>query len=191
MKKEELTKVFAYAKLLWNNFVVPNDDENKLLQIQIWYDFLKEYDFETIFASMRELCKVSDFCNIGKIAKGCQTICNLSQNRDLEEEQILKEINKAITACGSPKEKFEKLSPIAKKVVGDSSNLYKYGLVDMNDYDTFVVSNLKKSIKANLERQEKIQSIGENVLEQIALKESQNRIMIENSENKNKFIENS
>lgn len=191
MKREDLKQVYAYASLLWETFKVPTEEENIILQAQIWYDFLKDYDLETIFASMRELCKESDFCNIGKIAKGCQTICNLSQNRDLEEEQILQEIKKAITACGSPKEKFEKLSPIAKKVVGDSSNLYKYGLVDMNDYNTFVVSNLKKSIKANLERQEKIQSIGENVLEHIALKESQNRIMIENSENKNKFIENS
>ena len=96
MKREDLKQVYAYASLLWETFKVPTEEENIILQAQIWYDFLKEYDLETIFASMRELCKESDFCNIGKIAKGCQIICNLATNRT-DEEDIFQEIIKAVS----------------------------------------------------------------------------------------------
>lgn len=186
MKKEELTKVFAYAKLLWNNFVVPNDDENKLLQIQIWYDFLKDYDLETIFASMRELCKESDFCNIGKIAKGCQTICNLATNRT-DEEDIFQEIIKAVSYYDC-KENFNNLSDIAKDVVKEPSQLARWALSNVDDFSTVIASNIKRSIRNSLQKSEKIESIGKNVLEQIALKEQTNKNLLENSK---KLLKNS
>ena len=67
MEREELKQVYAYASILWDTFKPPTDKAKAVLQAQIWFDFLRGYDLQIIFASMRELCKVSDFCNIGKV----------------------------------------------------------------------------------------------------------------------------
>lgn len=167
MNREDLKKVYAYASLLWQTFKVPTEQENVLLQAQIWYDFLKPYDLETIFASMRELSKQSDFCNIGKIASGCDAIYNLVKNGINEENEIFKEIDKAITGLGSLEERFNKLSPIAKRVVGNKEKLYQYGQVETTDFNTVVESNIRRAIRTNLEQQKKIESIGEETLQNI------------------------
>lgn len=186
MKREDLKQVYAYASLLWETFKVPTEEENIILQAQIWYDFLKEYDLETIFASMRELCKESDFCNIGKIAKGCQIICNLATNRT-DEEDIFQEIIKAVSYYDC-KENFNNLSDIAKDVVKEPSQLARWALSNVDDFSTVVASNIKRSIRNSLQKSEKIQSIGENVLEHIALKEQTNKNLLENSK---KLLKNS
>lgn len=167
MKKEDLTKVFAYAKLLWNNFYMPEDDGSKIMQIQVWYDFLSQYDLETIFASMRELSKQSDFCNIGKIAKGCQTIHNLEKYEISREEQIFNEINNAISLYDT-QEKFDKLSKIAKIVVGSAGNLGAWAGMEIGTFNSVVASNIRRSIRTQLEREQQIESIGHETLEKIA-----------------------
>lgn len=186
MKREDLKQVYAYASLLWETFKVPTEEENIILQAQIWYDFLKEYDLETIFASMRELCKESDFCNIGKIAKGCQIICNLATNRT-DEEDIFQEIIKAVSYYDC-KDNFNNLSDIAKDVVKEPSQLARWALSNVDDFSTVIASNIKRSIRNSLQKSEKIESIGKNVLEQISLKEQTNKNLLENSK---KLLKNS
>lgn len=165
MKKEELKQVYAYASLLWQTFKVPTEEDKLILQSQIWYDFLKDYDLETIFASMRELCKESDFCNIGKIAKGCQTIYGLVEKR-LDEEDVFNEITKAVSYYNCD-ENFYKLSEIAKKVVVEPSQLARWALCETETYNTVVASNIKKSIRNQIQKQDKIESVGIKVLENI------------------------
>ena len=189
MKREDLKQVYAYASLLWETFKVPTEKENIILQAQIWYDFLKEYDLETIFASMRELCKESDFCNIGKIAKGCQTIYNINKNEINEEEKIFNEINKAISFYNS-KENFNNLSDVAKRVVVNPSNLSSWAMCENEDFNTVVASNIRKSIRNQLSIENKKQSIGIETLNKIKANviEQENKNLLENSK---KLLKNS
>lgn len=158
MEKSELIKVYGYAGILWNTFEIPKQTEKQALQGQIWYDFLKDYDLETIFASMRELSKESDFCNIGKVAKGCQTICNLMSAK-LDEEDIFKEINGAISFYNT-QDKFDKLSDVAKKVVGTAGQLSSWAGSDVDTFNSVIASQIKKSIRNQFDRQAKIESVG-------------------------------
>lgn len=166
MKQEELFKVYAYAEILWNTFKKESGNEKSLMQNKMWYDFLKPYDIEIIFASMRELSKESDFCNIGKIAKGCQTICDLQKHQTDEEDEIFNEIRKAISSYNT-NERFERLSPIAKRVVGFAGQLGAWAISDINDFNTVISSNIKRSIRCQLEKEKQIQSIGIETFDRI------------------------
>ena len=167
MEREELKQVYAYASILWDTFKPPTDKAKAVLQAQIWFDFLRGYDLQVIFASMRELCKVSDFCNIGKVAKGCQTICNLSKN-ELDEDKIFREIDGAISWYNQD-ENFNKLSEMAKKVVGTPSQLAQWALSDVTKYNTVIASNIKRSIRKQLDEQKARESVGEQVLAKIEM----------------------
>lgn len=177
MEKEELIKAYAYAELLWNTFKKETNKDKATMQNQLWWDFLKLYDYDVICASMRELAKESDFCNIAKVAKGCASIMKLTQPQQSENDIFL-EIDRAI--CGGyyhAKENFEKLSPIAKKVVGDSSRLASWGQTNKIDFNTFVVNDIKKAIRNELDRQNQVESIGFDKLQQIG---STNKGLLEN-----------
>lgn len=177
MKQEELIKSIAYAEVLWSTFRKEEEEIKQQLQLKMWWEFLKPYDLEVVYASMRELAKESDFCNIAKVAKGCQTICNLNNNM-ITEDDVFNEIDKAIGYYGS-KEKFEKLSPIAKKVVGDASRLASWGMCDISEFNTVVASQIRRSIRNELQRQEKIESVGIDTLKQL---ETQTQLQIGNSD---------
>lgn len=177
MKQEELIKAIAYAEVLWSTFRKEEEETKQQLQLKMWWEFLKPYDLEVVYASMRELAKESDFCNIAKVAKGCQTICNLNNNM-ITEDDVFNEIDKAIGYYGA-KEKFEKLSPIAKKVVGDASRLASWGMCDISEFNTVVASQIRRSIRNELQRQEKIESVGMDTLKQL---ETQTQLQIGNGD---------
>lgn len=154
-----MKQVYAYAKCLWNNFDISKlASDVMIFQTQIWYDYLKEYDLEIIFAGMRELCTESDFCNIGKIAKKCKSICNLLDDR-MDEESIYDEINRAI-GIWFTKDKFDKLSDVAKSVVKTPAQLAQWALVDRSEFNTVVASNIKKSIKNQIQKRERGEILG-------------------------------
>lgn len=163
MEKEELIKAYAYAELLWSTFKKETNKEKAQMQNQLWWEFLKPYDYNVICASMRELAKESDFCNIAKISKGCRTIMNLTKEQ-LTENDIFNEIDRAIDYYYA-KENFEKLSPIAKKVVGHYGNLASWGQSNKDDYNKYISVSIKMAIRNELDRQQQMDSIG---LEQLA-----------------------
>ena len=157
MEKTEIFKAFGYAEILWNTFK-REKGEKEPMQIRLWYDFLKPYDLDLIYASMRELAKESDFCNVAKIARGCQDLIRLTSN-ERNENEIFIEIDKAIDYY-SAKEKFEKLSPIAKRVVVDPAQLGRWACCEINEFNTVVASQIRRAIRVELERENKKISAG-------------------------------
>lgn len=148
MRKEELINVFAYAEVLWAGTFKRQNDEKQVLEVKLWYDFLKAYDLNVIYAGMRQLAEKSDFCNIAKVANECENICNILRGQ-LTEDDIFLEIDKAISIYDVD-ENFNKLSDIAKKVVGSPSQLASWGQCDINSYNTVIASNIRRSIRNNL-----------------------------------------
>ena len=158
MKKDELMKAFAYAELLWSTFKRQKGDEKEVMEIELWFDFLKPYDFNVVMAGMRELAKESDFCNIAKIAKNCKDICDIANNKPVAND-ILNEIEKAISYYKA-RDNFQNLSSIAKRVVGSAGKLQQWAVMDAEAFNSVVASNLKRAIQVELERVDKIESVG-------------------------------
>ena len=162
MEKNELVNVFAYAEVLWASTFKRQSDENKAkVEIALWYEYLKPYPTNVIYASMRELAKNSDFCNISKVAKGCQEIYTLTNCKT--EDEIFAEIDNAISMYWA-EENFENLSQTAKNVVISPKNLVMWAMSEIEHYNTVITSNIKRSIRNELQRENKIQSIGVSTL---------------------------
>ena len=64
-------------------------------------------------------------------------------------------------------ENFHKLSEIAKKVVVEPSQLARWALCETETYNTVIASNIKKGIRNQIQKQDKIESVGIKVLENI------------------------
>lgn len=160
MKKEELIKVYTLAKSLWANFKLPiNDFEAKYLD-DTWLEMLKPFSFEVITVAMRDYCKESEFCNIGKIVALCEKVVNIqSQLQEISENEIILEIEKAIANVSLYKSHeenqkvFDNLSPIAKKITGYRAQLFRWAQVDISDFETVCKSQILRQAREFLKKQ--------------------------------------
>lgn len=168
MKREDLDAVWVYANSLWNTFSLPDTDQKYDIMSELWYDLLKDYPLQIIKAGMLELAKESDFCNVAKIANHCKTFYKLSKNEIQDEDTICNEIRKAIrNSAYHAKEEFDKLSPIAQRIVGTPNFLYECSQMDSTTVGSVIMSNIKKSAKAQLEKADKLEIIENNDLKRI------------------------
>lgn len=158
MEKNELMKAFAYAELLWSTFKRQKGNEKEIMEIELWFDFLKPYDFNVVMAGMRELAKESDFCNIAKIAKNCKDICDIANNKPAVND-VLNEIERAISYYNA-RENFQDLSSVAKRVVGSAGKLREWAVMEAEAFNSVIASNLRKAIQVELERVDKVESVG-------------------------------
>lgn len=177
MKKEELTKVFALAKGLWSSFNLPNNELDLNITASLWLELLKPYELEIIKLAMIEHAKKSDFLNMAKVAEICFEI-TARDNPELDEEKIFLEIKRAITYYEC-KANFEKLSPVAKAVVGDPSQLAVWSQIQQGEV-LVLESNLHKRINARLQEYKRQLNI-EKSLPQLNCSEHK---QIENMEDK-------
>lgn len=194
MKKEDLSAVLTYASALWNTLKMPEKDEDYVVALSVWYDLLGEYELPIIKAGMLELAKESDFCNVAKIAEKCRAIQKLALNELQDEDSIVNEIRRAIQgAFYHANENFEKLSPIAKRIVGQPKNLKEWGLMDSATVSSVIMSNIKKSARNQLLTEDRLEVINKNGLQQIAMgsktKQLQNKNINECGELKSPELE--
>ena len=167
MNKEQMPMVWAYANTIWGTFKVPDTKESVMLTMEVWLDLLKEYDLQIIMSAMLELAKESDFCNVVKVAENCKTLVKLANNELVDEDMICNEIRMAIkNSLYHAREEFDKLSEIAKRIVGSPASLRSWAELDSATVSSVVMSNIKKSASNQIERQNKMEVIEQANLRQ-------------------------
>lgn len=160
MKREELLKVYGYAKSIWSSFKVSNVEPDASLHDEVWFEVLKPYDVRVVLTAMQEYAKESDFCNISKVACLCEKILNIKNGSYIDVESVLSEIRNAVSYAYC-KEKFATLSEFAKSIVEHPARLAQWA--NSESLDTVIMSNLRKTITNKLE-QRKLQKQIDNVL---------------------------
>lgn len=175
MRKEDLDAVWIYANSLWDTFKLPDTEEKYDIMSEVWYDLLKPYDLKIIRAGMLEHAKVSDFCNVVKIANQCQQLVDIGTGAKITEDDIVREIRKAISngKYGSQQE-FEKLSPIAKRIVGSPRTIFDWACMDLDEFNTVITSNIRRSARNQIEVQGKMQVIENQGLKELVAGVSNN-----------------
>lgn len=146
LKKDDLLKVYSYAESLWTTFKPETEKEKAIMQAAVWLDILGAYELETISHAMKLCAEESDFLNIAKVGKKCRELLEVNEDLAYDEDKILAEISNAVSFYNA-KENFEKLSPMAKAVVGHSSQLALWASASLESYATVVESNLRKAIR--------------------------------------------
>lgn len=178
MIKQDLIKIYALVKTLWHNYEFPRADIDLRLHDATWYQLFKEYDTNFILYVIREYSKTSEFFNVGIIAGKCEELTKPQLQNEINEQDIFNEINKAITLnigyeewdkldkykhINSPNNPylakvhycFDKLSPIAKRIVGSPQSLWEMGQINTADFNTVTKSNILRVAKVLLEKQKK------------------------------------
>lgn len=150
MVEKDLIKVYACAGALWSSFKMPNSDIELKLFDKVWFSVLKDYDIKIVLLALREFAKTNDFCNIAKVGELCNKMTEIANGTYVEENAVLEEIRKAISYdyC---RENFEKLSPFAKKIVGQPAQLAKWERSP--DPMEMILANLRKRIQSEIEIQ--------------------------------------
>lgn len=160
MRKEDLGPIWAYANTIWDTFKVPDTEEKVAMAIEVWVSLLKDYDLPLIKAGMLEHAKVSDFCNVVKIAEQCKNLMAVAQGTAYDENAIVNEIRRAIgNGTYGARDEFEKLSPIAKRVVGEPRSLYDWATYEGDGFDTVIMSNVRRAVRTQIESQRKLDLI--------------------------------
>lgn len=152
MKSKELLQVYAYAKLLWPTFKLPDDGLEAILHDQLWLDMLNPFDLGLVITAMKECAKESDFCTIGKIAAQCESLQQVGTRPELNEDSIYNEIYEQVTSPTYAKP-FNELTPIAQKVIGN--NLRGWRQSEFTDFVTIISPSIRKAIRRELERTQK------------------------------------
>lgn len=160
MRKEELLIVYGYAGAIWSTFKIPEKELEARLFDATWYEILKPYSIDLILIAIKEYAKLSDFCNIAKVGEICNKLQKTIEGTYLDEDVILDEIRQAVVKCSKDKA-FDKLSDFSKKVVGGSWQLYKWGSLEIGQFDTIVVSDLRKKIRNMIDREKLVNVTGE------------------------------
>lgn len=158
MEKKDLPTIWAFASALWGTFKVPDTKQRFDMAMEIWSEMLGEFELPIIKAAMIELSKESDFCTLGKLAKQCQTITKLAKGEIVDVDEVLQKIISAVQTMDK-KKAFDELPEIAKNVVGHSSMLYKWAMMESSAFHSVVVSKLTKSIERAMENNDKEQTM--------------------------------
>lgn len=156
MIREELLKVYAYAGAIWSSFKLPNNDLELALMNEVWLNKLSEYDLSIIFTALDEYARTNAFCNIIQVAELCKRFEAMRAGTYVDEDMILREIKEAVS-YDKCRENYAKLSPIAKKFVSGSHILARWAMDEA--FNSVIVSNLRKEIKAYFENERMQESL--------------------------------
>lgn len=143
MSRKELYKAYGLAGALWSNFKLPEGELEARLFDETWFLCLQRFSFDIVLTAMHKFAQESDFCNIAKIELICEKLLQIQEGTFVDEEEIYREIRKAIVAPDK-KQAFERLSDVAKDIVMGEWQLFKWGMLDSNVVESVVMSSVRK-----------------------------------------------
>ena len=156
MTREEVQKILAVIDVTFPNFKVNNIPAT----IDAWHMFLEEYSYEDISLALRLFIKTSDS---GFAPNPSQLIGVLNKTKALAMEtevDVWREVRPAIrNGIYHFQEEFDKLSPMAKKMVGDAQQLREWAMLPSEDIDTVVQSNFKSRFNTMQKRDKELNAM--------------------------------
>lgn len=144
MTRDECKKLLMIINATYPSFKVENATET----LNMWHSFLEDYSYEQIMQGLKIYVATSgsDFApSISKLISMARKPKELTQ---ADEGAIWREIRPCIRrGIYHAEEDFEKLSPMAKKVVGQPSQLREWAMLESEVIDSVIQSNMKSRIK--------------------------------------------
>lgn len=144
MTRDECKKLLMVINSTYPSFKVENATET----LNMWHSFLEDYSYEQIMQGLKIYVATSgsDFApSISKLISMSRKPNELTQT---DEGAIWREIRPCIRrGIYHAEEDFENLSPMAKRVVGEPSQLREWAMLESEVIDSVIQSNMKNRIK--------------------------------------------
>ena len=150
MTREETSKILTVIKYAYPSFYKDYSENDLIGAVGVWYEQLNNETYQTVSTAVTMIISTSKFAPT--IADVKEKIYELANPDILSSNDAWLCVKKAIqNSTYNSKEEFEKLSEIAKKIVGDAYQLKIWAMESENTLDTVIASNFKKAYKAETE----------------------------------------
>lgn len=144
MTREEVKKLIMIIQATYPNWNIKNKQET----LDAWDLFLADYEFNTMMMALKTYITSADSGFAPSVSQLISMARKPKELTQADEGAIWREIRPCIRrGIYHAEEDFEKLSPMAKKVVGQPSQLREWAMLESEVIDSVIQSNMKSRIK--------------------------------------------
>lgn len=157
MNEIETTKVLGVIRVAYPNSYSKLSEGDTKITIDLWQRQFNSYDYQLVMAAVNTIIAndVTQFApTIARVKEVCRQLANPNQ---ISEEQAWIYIKKALSnSIYNSCDEFRKLPSICQKLVGESSRLREWAMMNTSEVETIVHSNFLK-VYRNLQESERLQ----------------------------------
>ena len=158
MDKRETARIMAIIYEAYHFFYKDSSDQKAATAINLWHNMFQSESYELVEAAVyAHIAKSEHPPTVAHIKKEINFLANPDQ---LSEAEAINAILKAASnSLYNATEEFNKLPTTLKKLVGSPRQLREYALMDSKTMNSVIASNLSRSYKILINRENTINSL--------------------------------
>jgi hypothetical protein len=169
MKKNETLKVMAVINATYPTQFLKLDEDVIKTMVNIWQEMFCNDSYENVILAVKNYIAVDLKGFIPTIGMIKEAIRKIQYPDDLTEQEAINLIMKSLEdAYYNGKKAFNSLPDILKAVVGSPSQLSQWSLMEIDTVQSVIASNIARSYRVLLERQQEQQKTGRYIDLQVA-----------------------
>lgn len=164
MTVDETLKVFAVLKANYNNFFKSMSRLDAQAMVNLWAEMFENVSYSLVGAAVKAYI-ASDTTgyppNVGQIN---EQIRRLTQREQMTEQEAVALIMKATrNGIYNAQEEYDKLPPILQRLAGSPDQIRAWAVMDADELQTVVSSNLMRSYRVIAKKEEERQTLPASV----------------------------
>lgn len=172
MDRIETLKIFSVIKANYNNFFKTISKIDAEAMVSLWAEMFSDVDYGIVGAAVKSYIATDTTGfppNVGQIN---EQIRMLTQKEQMSEQEAISLIMKATrNGIYGAEEEFKKLPPVLQRLAGSPEQIKAWAMMDIDELQTVVASNLMRSYRVIAKNEEVRQSLPmsiQNLLESAA-----------------------
>lgn len=162
MTKEEATKVVAILMGNYPRYYKGTSKTDMGIIVNTWFQIFENDSYEAVAAALAS-CIAADEEGfppaIGQVKAKIRVLTEEPQMTDAEAwNLVVKAIRK-----GDKVKSFHELPPVIQKCIGSPSILQDWGMVDIEKFNTVIMSNFQRSYRAKAKQEAEYKALPESV----------------------------
>lgn len=171
LNRKELLGIFALLEANYEPQFAKKTDLNKKAMVNLWEEHFIDKDYNIVKAAVNAYIATDTSGYLPNVGQINEHIRKLTQQDEMTEQEAVSLIMKATrNGLYGAKEEFEKLPPVLKRLAGSPEQIKVWAMMDEDEMQTVVASNLMRSYKAIAEKERQRQVLPSNIkamLEQV------------------------
>lgn len=167
MNTEETGKILAVIKKTYPDAYKNFTDRDKRDLITLWQELFADDDYIIVGAAIKIYIASDTRDKKPTIGKIKEIIRNLTQPEEMSEMSEQEAVNLILRACRNgiynAEQEFGKLPPVCQRLVGTPDQIKEWAMMDMDELQTVVASNLMRSYRAVASREREHQALPSSV----------------------------
>lgn len=164
MDRVETLKVFSVIKANYSNFFKSISKIDAEAMVALWAEMFADVAYSLVGAAVKTYI-ASDTTgfppNVGQIN---EQIRKLTQKEQMTEQEAISLIMKAAqNGIYGAEQEFEKLPPVLQRLAGSPNQIKAWAMMDVDELQTVVSSNLMRSYRVIAKNEEIQQSLPGNI----------------------------